>query len=64
MARPIPFLAENSFMRKNKLRLQYSSFVKLSGFARFGHKVSFYSYLILLRSIDLLAIPHHLFTNF
>lgn len=41
----------------NKLKLFYFSFLKLSVLIRFGHKISFYSYLLVLKSVDLLAIP-------
>jgi hypothetical protein len=48
---------DHATLNKNKLKLMYYSFLKLSTVTRFGHKLSFYSYLLLLKSVDVLAVP-------
>lgn len=48
---------DNVSLNKNKLKLMYYYYLRLSTVTRFGHKLSFYSYLLLLKSVDVLAVP-------
>jgi hypothetical protein len=51
------YAAMSSNLKKNQLKVMYNSYLKLSIFSQFAYKISFYTYLLLLKSIDILAIP-------
>lgn len=51
------FDLKSDVFTENSLRLQYSSIVKASVLSKFIYKSSFYIYLLILRSIDVLSIP-------
>jgi hypothetical protein len=48
---------EKNYLNKNKIKVLYYSFLKLSSYGKFTYKVSFYTYLLLLKSLDIFATP-------
>jgi len=44
-------------LNKNKIKMLYNSFLKLSMYGKVAYKISFYTYLLIIKSLDILSTP-------